>query len=201
MRRLGAATLGLLMVVAAACTSEPRDTDPVDVVRSGFSYRQDQLGVAAAFRVTDARVDIPVTIGMFAGDRSVGSEQSVLPFCPPSTECWWGERFSTGSAGSDLSEVDRVEVSAGAGRASRAEHEITELHVEAKGDRATIEPTDAGVAYLIVTRDERPVWGSFTHVARADGRIASEGVLAEDETMRAFLYVGAFPDAPAPGAD
>jgi hypothetical protein len=188
------------LALCAALAACGQDSD-AHVVQAGHFAVEGTVGVGALLRVegTSTVTDIPLRLSFYDGDRLVASERSTLPFCTPRTDCYWGEEYSRTTIGSDLDEIDRVEVDAGSGEEF---DERTHRVVELKGQtgRTRVDVPGRGVVYFVLERDGRPTWGS---AVQTTGRtiLQSPAILDHGDVMRSFYYVGASVERAEPGAD
>lgn len=194
-------TICLAVLLLGACSERAEQTGDVRVTRHGLSVRNGTVGVGALVRASEARRDLEISLVFSADGDRVSTQRSTLPFCPASTDCWWGESYAGATLGGRWSAIDDVEIRIGDGSADDSERQVVELDVVTTDDRTEIEVPDDGTVYTIVFDDGAPVWGGFATVRDAPDRVGSQGLVSGDERMRAFLYVGAFGDAGRPGAD
>jgi hypothetical protein len=172
-------------VLLGACgPDEPRPTPispartEASIVRSGFSVRDGRIGVAALVRVRGDRTvhAIRLRVSLFSNGRRIGRSQSdVLPYCPPSTDCWWGQSFFGDQLDQDWRSVDRVVLSVDrVGDRVPSESIVSNLRTSVQGDDVLVTPpgTD-GTAYLLALRGSQPSYG-ISFVVRGD----------ENETLR-----------------
>lgn len=171
MYRILTAALSIMTMLSACGANAPRSTPrpakrtDAYVVRSGFSVRDGRVGVAALVRVRGNRTvrGIKVGVSLFAGGRRVGRQQDTLPYCPSSTDCWWGQGFY------DEHSVDRVRVEI-IDTTSRtdAQAHVEKLPVVVQNDEVVVTPRgEEGTAYLVALYGREPSY-AISFFTRSD---------------------------------
>lgn len=180
--------------------TETTEPTRVDVVRSGFTIHRDQVGVGAVVRVygSSARREIDLDIAYYASGRRLGSEEDTLPFCPPQTECFWGQTFVGDTLGSEWRSIDDVRVSIRDGGTADGDVEIEELSLTSDDDSIVVRPVGAeGTVYVVVVEGRTPRFGQSFYTPDGDRREITyprrSFPPAPVEAFKAFFYPGPVP--------
>lgn len=184
-------------------TPIPRTRTEAYVAGSGFSIRQGRVGVAALVRVRGDRAvrAIDLRISLFAQGRRIAEQQDTLPYCPPSTDCWWGQGFF------DRRSVDRIRVEVvSTGSTTEATPEVVELPVVIEDDDVVVTlGGEEGTAYLVALRGRRPFFGISFYVRRGESDQLRYGKdefpTASRHRVIGVLYPGPVPPAVSGPAD
>jgi hypothetical protein len=212
MRRLAL----LLLVLLGACgggdqpqeAAEPRESR-ARVVRSGFSIHDKQVGTGAIVRVDgdEARQKIGLRVTFFADGERLGAERDTLPFCPPRTECGWGQTLFGSNLHKSWASIDRVEVEiSDNGSATSDETELGELDVTADDERVVVTPGgEEGTVYLVAFDNEVPRSGySFFTQDGERGKLRySQRIFPrrDGSDVKACFYPGPIPERVGGPAD
>lgn len=195
------AAVALVLVVLGGCSTAERPEPVVRVARSAFFVGTEQVGTAAVLRVDGSRTvtDIELSITFFAADRELGRETDRLPFCPPSTDCPWGQRLYGEHLGRRWRDIDRVTVEVtGHGAKTRRELGVEELSTRVTDEVAIVRPAGVeGTAYLLAYDGDTPRTGVSFFIAEGDRhalwysrRLFERPAGGE---VRAYLYPGRTP--------
>ncbi|HYZ94115.1 MAG TPA: hypothetical protein VFA34_17205 [Actinomycetota bacterium] len=199
--------LVLISLLLGACapgtprsTQIPRARTEASVVRSGFSIRDGRLGAGALVRVGGSKTIRDITIGItfFAGGRKVGAQQrDILPYCPPSSDCWWGQSFFGDRLDVRWASVDRAVVRVlRAGASTDRESIVSRLRFAVEGDDVVVTPAgEDGTAYLVAVRGSRPSYG-ISFVTRSGEHAPLRYGTESFPTDRRDRIVGAFYPGP-----
>lgn len=198
MRR--AVVLMLVAFLPASCGHRAVGSG-VYVVRSGFSVRGEHVGFGAVVRVRGNRTirNIQLRISYIANGRRMSLPPETLRFCPPATDCWWGQSFFAQGELSGTRSMEKIDIRvAKTGGSSMTSNELRELRVASAIDHVTVAlQRTEGTAYLIAIRDSVPVFGYSFFTTRAEGGANSYSKQVfphrEGDTVRAFLYPGPVP--------
>lgn len=204
MRNLGLITT-LVALALTACASDTPTPTPASasgayVVRSGFSVRGDRIGMGAIVRVRGNRPvqKIDLDIAFIAGGRRLTMEPDTLPYCPPLTDCRWGQGFFAGGNIPSPRSIDRIEVTvARDGGIHPGPAEVIELDTDISRN-VTVKPRRRdGTAYLVAIRDKVPVFGLSFFTRRDEARPLHYGTKLfprrDGDEIRAFFYPGPVP--------
>ncbi len=163
-RSTAASALTAITLLLGACGGSEARPSPAPtarteayVVRSGFSIRDGRVGVGALVRVRGDRAVHTITLGisLFAKGRRVGRQEDTLPYCPASTDCWWGQAFSIEHPVDRL----RVQVVGTSGR-TVSPPPIRKLRVVVQDDAVLVTPPgEDGTAYLVALHGVEPSFG------------------------------------------
>ena len=203
MRRLAL----VLLVVLGACANDQTNQTPAPresrarIVRSGFSVHDMQIGVAATVRVdgdeTLRRIGIRATF--IADGKRLGTRRDTLAFCPPRTECGWGQSLFGENLHDDWASVDRVDVRIGARGTGGEDGNVGELDIETTDARVVVTPSgEQGTVYLVAFDDHVPRGGYsfFTQDGETNELRYTQRIFPRDEgtKVKGYFYPGPIPE-------
>jgi hypothetical protein len=144
--------------------------------------------------------DIELSIAFTADGEKVTVEPDTLPFCPPSTDCYWGQGFYPDEEDPDPRTIDRIEVAVSRDGGSRPEAgEVIELETETRNGVSVTPRKQEGTVYLVAIRDRVPVFGVSFFTGRDDTRPLHYAeplfALRDGDDVRAFFYPGPVPES------
>jgi hypothetical protein len=195
--------LGVLILASClSCGRTPDVAGDATVVRDGFSIRDDRIGIGAIVRVDGEQAFRGIVLGVRfrIGDEVVGAERDTLPYCPPATDCPWGQLIFGGRVTKAWRSIDNVDVRVVAsGRVVPSAPTIGELPTTVRNGSVEVRPDGrAGTAYAIAFDGKLPVAGYsfFTTRGERDRLTYSSGIFPrlDRDRMKTVLYLGAVPD-------
>jgi hypothetical protein len=192
-----------LLASCLSCGRTPEPPGEATVVRTGFSIRDDRIGIGAIVRVDGQETlrDIVLDVRFRIGDDVVGAERDTLPYCPPATDCPWGQLIFGDRVTKEWWSIDDVDVRVVGSESVAGPHARTVEEVPTVVRDGAVEVTPdgrAGTAYTIAFDGDVPVAGYsfFTTLGERDRLTYSSRIFPrlDGDRVETVLYVGDAPD-------